>query len=160
MWAKLQGKDTKMMHKNIQPYADALIELNHSKMRVVSSFLNTTCFLTCKQILLRIGLNVTWLMTVWCQSGGLASGLLHPEINLCTLTSSRGMCLSTCWDYGPFLPGDDNNNMIFHQGLAHELGLNERLKTDKGYVGSPPFGLGYLLVWRTQKEVKWQQEQG
>jgi len=37
------------------------------------------------------------------------------------------------------LPGDVNDNMIFQEGLAHELGPGERVETDKGYRDSAPF---------------------
>jgi len=52
-----------------------------------------------------------------------------------------GICIKTskiCWWNSPFLPGDENDDMIFQQGLAQELGPGERMETDKGYIGSAP----------------------
>lgn len=52
-----------------------------------------------------------------------------------------GLCIKTgqiVWWHGPFLPGMFNDEMVFQEGLAQELGPGERVETDKGYVGSTP----------------------
>ena len=51
------------------------------------------------------------------------------------------LCIKTgeiCWTAGPYLPGIWNDNMIFNNGLVHQLEPGERCETDDGYRGSAP----------------------
>lgn len=42
------------------------------------------------------------------------------------------------WVAGPYLPGEMNDLQIFRTGLMHELGPNEQVEADDGYMGESP----------------------
>jgi len=66
-----------------------------------------------------------------------------------------GICIKIgkiCWSTSPFLPEDENDNMIFQQGLAQETEAcvrRERVETDKGFIGGASLGLAFPMVQRT-----------
>lgn len=56
------------------------------------------------------------------------------EVALCIRTSD------ICWVAGPYLPGLDNDLMIFRKphGLRSQLDEGERVEADDGYIGDDP----------------------
>ena len=151
MCAMLGGINIKTIHKRIEPYVDALFELNYDVVSDASLFyFNTTHFLTCHQQIcfedrFEGDTGNDCLMSVDGTDFRIAASykksLYSYKFKKSALRYEVGICIKTgkiCWWNGPFLPGDENDDMIFQQGLAQELGPGERVETDKGYVGSAP----------------------
>jgi hypothetical protein len=144
----LEGIDPKTMHKWINPYVDALFELNFevASCNLMNSFfvyMNLTN-LDVKRFVGVIDLKATHcLMSVDGADYRVAvsyqksywpykfkkSGLWY-EIAICIKTGKM------VWWNGPYLPGDYNDNMIFQDNLASELELGERAETDRGHSHS------------------------
>ena len=131
--AMLGGIDIKTMHKCINPYADALFELNYDVVNDASLFyFNTTHFLTCHQQIcfedrFEGDTGNDCLMSVDGTDFRIAASykksLYSYKFKKSALRYEVGICIKTgkiCWWNGPFLLGDENDDMIFQQGLAQD----------------------------------------
>lgn len=68
-------------------------------------------------------------------------GFYSYKFKKCGLRYEVGLNIITgdiCWWFGPFPPGEFNDDMIFNMALVHDLEHGERVEVDMGYRSSFP----------------------
>ena len=78
------------------------------------------------------------------------SGLRY-EVGICILSGD------IVWTNGPYEPGIWNDILIFRNALKSELGNNERVEADDGYVGEAPVYIKCPKSFSNPEETKWMQ---